>query len=288
MLLPVLKSNVELAATFQVPPVSVLPESCVTVPMICNVPVCTLALPVLLNVRLTMAVPVPAERSSVPALLKLDAAPPKLPNVVFARISNVPLGDWLLNTPPLPKLLFAAVTIAVPALLIVRPIKVGAALAMPSLIVIPPLALVTPVPDMTPPDQVVSPLTLTVAGPVSVPDPMLLLPKTLNVPTSNGPLKLMFAIPPLLMLNVVGSVVGFELTLAVPPLTVNVDPRFVIAPLKFAVPPLTVVLVAMSYAPASVVVPPLNVTLPAPLTGAVAESVRVPPEKNNAAPDDTL
>ena len=66
MLLPVVMASVALFETLHVPPVSVVPESCVTLPFKLNVPLLTFTLPVLLKLPVKVEVPPPAVFVTVP------------------------------------------------------------------------------------------------------------------------------------------------------------------------------------------------------------------------------
>src|SRR5580704_15117184 len=92
-------------------------------------------------------------------------------------------------------------------------------------IVSPPLAFVTPVPDIVPPVQVVAPLTVSDSLPVSVP------PDSVSVlGDSAGPLPLTFSVPALI---------------------VTEGPSVETTPVRFTVPPLTVMPPVTLYDPAS-------------------------------------
>jgi hypothetical protein len=209
-------------AKLNVPPLATLNDPAHAVaqlppPERISVPAFAFTVPLLLNATL-IVLETPPVICNVPALLNVLAVPP-------------------LKIMPFPTLLlpFTIFQVAPERLLITAPLcssSVAPAVVLPNVVVpetfsvrvfsnacgevklIPPLALVAPVPFIVPPVQFSRPLTLTVEVPVNVP------PERVSAEVLTAPPAL--------------------LKFAVPPLIVNA-PALVKVPVKFAVPPLTVV-----------------------------------------------
>src|SRR5271156_400554 len=134
-------------------------------------PVKTFSAPVFVNGRLIAAVPALVERWNVPALLNATAAPPLYATTLLFWRSKLPAADWFhtapfcRNTPPVA----AAASTAAPLLFSVRVSSVTVAVV----IMIPPLAVVVPLPDIVPPVHVISPPTVKLPAPVSVPESII-------------------------------------------------------------------------------------------------------------------
>src|SRR6267154_377248 len=123
-----------------------------------------------------MVLTVPAVLRKSPALENVAGAVATLawPSKVISKVALA----RLLNTALLPAVILPASQVPVPPLFKVRPVRV----ALPLMVrTPPPPMLVTPVPDMVPPDQSNVPKTLRSPAPVSV------LPATVS---SNWPLAL--------------------------------------------------------------------------------------------------
>src|SRR5216684_2096485 len=199
------------------PPLSAVdPEVCVYTLVKFSVPAFALTVPVLLNATLTVLV-TPPVICNVPALLNVGVPPLKMmpfpfPLLPFTKVHTAPTR--LLITAPFCRTRLAP-TAVLPKVVAPETLSVRVSRSTcPEGRLIPPLALVAPVPVMFPPVQVSSPLTVTVEVPVKMPAEKV----SADVVTA----------PPML------------LKLAVPPLMVSA-PALVNVPVKFAVPPLTVV-----------------------------------------------
>src|SRR5262249_36115841 len=139
-----------------------------------TVPDITLTEPVLLNAPPIVVVPVPADFSNVPELLKVNV-PLDGVNELFAWASKVPL---LFQVVVPVVVIVPPPHVVVPEASIVRSVSVS----VPFVMEMPPLATVWPVPDWVPPLKLKRPATVTLAVPESVPAGWVRLPEISSAP----------------------------------------------------------------------------------------------------------
>src|SRR5581483_2873256 len=182
------------------PPLAESWPELVTAPDKFSVPLCTLTVPVLLNVVEIVELAALPLLVKVPWLFTTAAAPPlSVPPKLLARMFSPLLVLWSLNVAPLPivrmpepglLLPFSWIWTDVPVAVLapsscsvrvpstVKPVEVNAA---------PPCAIVVPDPLCVPPDNVDSPVTVKIPEPLRRPllstrAPTLIWPFSVNVP----------------------------------------------------------------------------------------------------------